>query len=125
MGIRWVNILIEEFTKLMAATYNITINQNADFVRSFQVKENTVIVDIAGYTFEGRLKEAFHHTGHTSFTASIVDAATGTFKLVLTDVQTTAMPGGTYVYDVLMTTAAGVKTRLLSGNAFVIQGVTP
>jgi hypothetical protein len=109
----------------MAATYNITVNQNADFIRSFQVKENNVILDITGFTFEGRLKEAFHHTGHTSFTASIVDAATGTFKLVLTDVQTTAMPGGTYVYDVIMTTAAGVKTRLLSGNAFIIQGVTP
>ena len=109
----------------MAATYNITINQNADFIRSFQVKENTVVLNIAGYTFEGRLKEAFHHTGHTAFTASIVDAATGTFKLVLTDVQTAAMPGGTYVYDVLMTTDLGVKTRLLSGNAFIIQGVTP
>lgn len=109
----------------MAATYNITINQNADFVRSFQVKENTVIVDIAGYTFEGRVKENFHHTGHTSFTASIVDAAAGTFKLVLTDVETGAMPGGTYVYDVIMTDTSSLKTRLLSGNAFVIQGVTP
>ena len=46
-------------------------------------------------------------------------------QFVLTDVQTAAMPGGTYVYDVLMTTDLGVKTRLLSGNAFIIQGVTP
>ena len=109
----------------MAATYNITVNQNADFIRSFQVKENNVILDITNYTFEGRLKESFHTTGHTSFATSITDAVQGAFKISLTDVQTAAMPGGTYVYDVLMTTDAGVKTRLLSGNAFIIQGVTP
>ena len=109
----------------MAATYNITINQNADFIRSFQVKENNVVLDITNFTFEGRIKESFHTPGHTSFTTSIVDAATGTFQIQLTDVQTAAMIGGTSVYDLIMTTAAGVKTRILSGNAFVIQGVTP
>ena len=109
----------------MAATYNITVNQNADFVRSFQVKENNVIVDITNYTFEGRLKESFHSTGHTAFTTAITDAGSGTFTISLADTVTAAMPGGTYVYDVLMTNTGNIKTRLLSGNAFIIQGVTP
>jgi len=109
----------------MSAQYNITVNQNADFIRSFQVKKNNVILNISGYTFTGRIKEAFHTTGHTEFTTSIVDAAAGTFTVSLTDVQTAGMDPGTAVYDVIMLDTATVKTRILQGHAFIRQGVTP
>lgn len=109
----------------MAATYNITINQNADFRRAFQVKEDSVILDITGYTFSGRLKENFHHSGHVDFTTQIEDGAAGTFSIALTDTATGDMDPGTWVYDIVMTTDAGVKTRLIQGNAFLKAGVTP
>ena len=109
----------------MAATYNITINQHADFRRAFQVKENDVVLDITGYSFSGRLKENYNHSGHTDFTTQIEDAAAGTFSVALTDGVTGAMDPGTWVYDIVMTTDAGVKTRLIQGNAFLKQGVTP
>ena len=109
----------------MAATYNITINQNADFRRSFQVKENSVILNITGYSFSGRLKESFHTAGHQDFTTAIENAAQGTFSIALTDAETGAMDPGTWVYDIVMTTDLGVKTRLIQGNAFLRQGVTP
>jgi hypothetical protein len=35
------------------------------------------------------------------------------------------MDPGTWVYDIVMTDAAQDKTRLIQGNAFVKQGVTP
>lgn len=109
----------------MAATYNITINQNADFRRAFQVKEDNVILDITGYSFSGRLKETFNHSGHVDFTTAIVDAAQGSFSIALTDAETGAMDPGTWVYDIIMTDDAGTKTRLIQGNAFLKQGVTP
>jgi hypothetical protein len=109
----------------MASTYNITINQNADFRRAFQIKEDNVILDITGYSFAGRLKENFHHGGHVDFTTAIENAAQGTFSVSLTDTVTGAMDPATWVYDIVMTTSAGVKTRLIQGNAFLRQGVTP
>lgn len=110
----------------MAATYNITINQNSDFQRAFQVKEDSSVLDITGYTFTGRLKENFNHTGHTSFTtAKVAPYTDGTFSISLTDVETADMDGGTWVYDIIMEDDTGTKTRLLNGNAFVKQGVTP
>tara|TARA_R110001606_G_scaffold207178_1_gene354867 strand:+ start:153 stop:482 length:330 start_codon:yes stop_codon:yes gene_type:complete len=109
----------------MSAQYNITINQNTDFIRSFQVKKNNVILDISGYTFTGRIKNSFHTTGHTSFTTSIVDAAAGTFTIALTPVQTAALEPGTNVYDVNMLDTANVTSRVLQGNAVAKQGVTP
>lgn len=109
----------------MAATYNITVNQNADFKRAFQVKKDSVILDISGYSFTARLKETFNATTHVAFTTAIENAAAGTFSVSLTDVQTAAMAPNTWVYDIVMADAAGVKTRLIQGNAFLKQGVTP
>jgi hypothetical protein len=109
----------------MAATYNITINQNADFRRSFQVKENNVILDITNYTFSGRLKQTFNATSYVDFIGSVTDGPAGTFTVELTDVVTADMDPGTWVYDIMMTDTATDKTRLIQGNAFVKQGVTP
>ena len=109
----------------MAATYNITVNQNADFRRAFQVKEDSVIVDITNYTFSGRLKSSFNDDSYVDFVASVTDGPAGTFSILLTDTVTGAMKPGTWVYDVVMTADTGVKTRLLQGNAFLKQGVTP
>jgi len=109
----------------MAATYNITINQNADFRRSFQVKENNVILDITSYTFSGRLKQTFNATSYVDFTATVTDGPAGTFSVLLVDTVTADMDPGTWVYDIMMTDAATDKTRLIQGNAFVKQGVTP
>ncbi len=109
----------------MAATYNITVNQNADFRRAFQVKEDSVIVDITNYTFSGRLKSSFNDDSHVDFNTSIENGAQGTFSINLTDTVTGSMSPGTWVYDVIMTADTGVKTRLLQGNAFLKQGVTP
>lgn len=109
----------------MAATYNITINQNADFRRAFQVKEDNVILDITNYSFSGRLKSSFNDDAHVDFTTQIVDAPAGSFSIALADTLTSTMSPGTWVYDIIMTDTAGTKTRLLNGNAFLKQGVTP
>lgn len=109
----------------MASTYNITINQHADFRRSFQIKKDNVILDITGYNFTARLKESFNATTHVAFTTAIENAAAGTFSIALTDAVTATMVANTWVYDIVMADASGVKTRLIQGNAFLKQGVTP
>jgi hypothetical protein len=108
----------------MSATYNITINQNSDFIRSFQVKENNVILNITGYTFTASTKEATYSTTKVDFVTSVTDGPAGVFTVSLTDAVTAAMDPGTWVYDVLMTDTSGKVTRMLQGNAFVNQGVT-
>ena len=57
--------------------YNIKINKGTDFSRTFALSESSVAIDIAGYTFEGTLKERYTSTQSTSFTMSIVDNALG------------------------------------------------
>jgi hypothetical protein len=109
----------------MAAEYNITINKYSDFKRTFQVKEDGVILDITDFTFTGALKENFQATSSTSFTTEVTDGPAGLFSIILTDVTTGAMDPGTWVYDIIMSAPiTGDKTRLLEGKAFVKQGVT-
>ena len=109
----------------MAATYNITINMNSDFKRSYQLKEDGVIVDLTGYSIAGALKENYRATDKIDFVATITDASQGVFDLSVSDTTTAAMDPGTWVYDVVLTDAQSTKTRLLEGRAFVKQGVTP
>ena len=108
----------------MAAVYNITINKNADFNRGFQVKIDCVPVDISGYEFNATLKETIHDAESVAFTTAIASAVDGLFSVILTDETTASMKPGSWVYDIVMTDTAGIKTRLLEGQAYVKSGVT-
>ena len=108
----------------MAAQYNITINKGADFSRSFAVKTDNVIQDLTGYQFAGTLKPNYNSDVSVPFVATITDAVQGLFSIKLTDTTTTAMTPGNWVYDVVQTDNAGLKTRLLEGQAFVKPGAT-
>ena len=109
---------------MTAAQYNITVNQHSDFSRTFQVKRDGVVQDLTSYSFAGSLKKHHTETTDVDFTATITDAATGKFKIELTDTQTAGMDPGFYQYDVVMTDDAGIKTRLLEGTADVRVGIT-
>jgi hypothetical protein len=109
---------------MAAAEYNITISQNADFKRAFQLKQSNVVVDLTGHSFEGKIKKNFNDTDSTSFTASVTNASAGLWEISLTDTQTSALKPGDQVYDVMMTDGAGVKTRLLQGKAYISPGVS-
>tara|TARA_R110000796_G_scaffold199418_2_gene315607 strand:+ start:249 stop:581 length:333 start_codon:yes stop_codon:yes gene_type:complete len=109
---------------MAAAVYNITIDAQADFARTFEVSEAGVALDITGYTFAAQVREHFHSTDSTAFTTQIVDGPTGLFSISLTDTVTAAMTYGKQYYDIVMTDVAGDKQRLLQGEALVAWGIT-
>jgi hypothetical protein len=109
---------------MAAAEYNITVSQNADFTRAFQLKQSNVVVDLTGSSFEAKIKKNYNETASTSFTASVTNATAGLWEITLTDTQTAALAPGDQVYDVIMTDSAGVKTRLLQGKAYISPGVS-
>ncbi len=109
---------------MAAAEYNITISQNADFKRAFQLKQSNVVVDLTNYSFEGKIKKNFNDTESTSFSTNITNAAGGLWEISLTDTQTAALKAGDQVYDIIMTDNNGDKTRLLQGKAYISPGVS-
>ena len=58
-------------------------------------------------------------------TAAVLSPATsGQIQLNLGNTVTTAMKAGRYVYDVVITSTTGQKTRVLEGSVSVLEGVT-
>ena len=58
------------------------------------------------------------------FTVSFTDTANGIVKIAMTDVVTTGIKAGRYIYDVLITDSSGLKTRIVEGSALVREGAT-
>jgi hypothetical protein len=109
---------------MVAANYNIILEQKADFSRSFKIQLDNADLDITGYSFNATLKERIQSDSGHDFTVSVADSATGTITMTMTDEQTGAIKPGDYVYDLVMTDDAGLKTRLIQGMATVTGGIT-
>jgi hypothetical protein len=109
---------------MVAANYNIIIEQKSDFSRSFKIQSDGSDLDLTSYSFEAKVKERIQSDTSYAFTVTIADAATGAITMTMTDTETAAIKPGEYVYDLVMTDDAGLKSRLLQGMATVTGGVT-
>lgn len=109
---------------MAAANYNIIIDQHQDWSRGFQVKQDDVVVDLTGFTFEAQLRERTQSDTAYDFTVTVLDEAQGLINMSMSDALTSTIPAGDYVYDLVMTNATGGKSRLLQGQASVEAGVT-
>lgn len=109
---------------MSAAQYNITIEKDSDFVRTFVVKQDGTPLNLTDHSFAAQVREHLTSTTATDFTTAVTDAANGGFTISLTDTQTSAMETATQYYDIVMTKPDGKKQRLMEGKAFVTGGVT-
>ncbi len=109
----------------MAAVSNLYIDQGADFSTTLYLTDsNGDILNLTDYTALGQMRKTFG-SGTVAATFTIaMSAATGQVTVTLTDVQTTAITSGRYVYDILLTDSSGDKTRILEGHATVVPSVS-
>jgi len=103
----------------MAATFNITIDQGADFSGRF-----TTGADLTGYTGAALIKDTYGGTTLGTFTVT-TNGTAGTVDLFMDSVATAAIPAGQYVYDVRIANATtGDEQRIAQGAATVSPRVT-
>lgn len=112
----------------MAAVSNIFIDQGADFSTTMEIADtNELALNLTGYTILAQIRKTYSSTTSTSFTTAIdSNPATGKITLSLSDVQTTSLEEGRYVYDVVITNTNSndFKTRVVEGIATVMPSVT-
>ena len=70
------------------------------------------------------MRKHYDSTAFTAFTGTVSNANLGLITISLTASQTNALVAGRYVYDVEITSGAGVITRVLEGQLEVTPGVT-
>ena len=105
--------------------YNITCFQGANFDRTFTITQSSVALNLTGYTSAMQVRTAADSTAYlvslTNGTGITLGGTAGTIAVALTSAQSSAIPAGSYAYDLEITSGAGEVTRLLQG-AFNVQG---
>jgi hypothetical protein len=109
----------------MAAVHNLYIDQGSDFTVQVGVYDDSNAAwDLTGYSAEAKLKKSFSSSTSTSFIANVSGTEDGTVVLTLLASTTSTLEAGRYLYDVVVTSAGGTKTRVIEGVVTVNPGVT-
>jgi len=109
----------------MAATYDITIEQGADWSRDLFLTTSTQgAINIAGRTFASQIRQYPSGSVATSINCSVVSATGGQLRLTVTSAASLLVPTAGAKYDLLMVTSAGVATRLLAGSVNLSPRIT-
>jgi hypothetical protein len=97
---------------------NLVINCGTDFFQTFNLTntQGDTSFNLTNYSIASKLKKHPASSSSTAFTATISNAANGTVGI--------ALKPGRYVYDIVITSSTGYKTRVIEGNALVREGVT-
>ena len=111
----------------MATISNIFIDCGADFSKDITVKDSSgTVTNLTGYTASAQIRKTYESSSATvSLTVAFnADRTTGIITISLTGTQTASVTAGRYVYDVLLTSGSGGKTRAAEGVATFNPRVT-
>jgi hypothetical protein len=107
---------------MQVGTCNLTVPLGADFSQPFT---------IAGYdltTFTAKLQIRVSYAASAALltltNGAGITLGNGTFQINMTNAQTAALPVGLWVYDLKITSASNVVTRLIQGTVKVTDEVT-
>tara|TARA_Y100001972_G_scaffold51577_1_gene63272 strand:+ start:701 stop:1033 length:333 start_codon:yes stop_codon:yes gene_type:complete len=109
----------------MAIIANLFIDQGTDFTVTVDVSDATGgILDLTGYSAAAQIRKTYGSSSKVDFSTSTGTPSQGKVTMSLTDTQTSALESGRYVYDLNITSGAGVTTRVVEGQAIITPGVT-
>ena len=114
----------------MATISNLVIDANADYsstvtISSISSDGTETPFDLTGYTVTASIRKTFASATATAMDITVdPDPATGSVTVGLSDTQTGTLDRGRYVWDMIVTSAGGLVTRVVQGLATVNPSVT-
>lgn len=110
---------------MAAGTYNLTIEQGVDLALQIAVKDASgTTYSLAGSSVSAQIRDDYNGNLLANFSAVTNTGTTGTLALTLSAVTAANLPLSGGKWDLLLTTSAGTKIRLLAGNVTVSGEVT-
>ena len=108
----------------MAIKANLIIDQGSTFSTDINLTNDSgQALSLSGYTGASQMRKHYTSSNSTSFTVSI-NATSGVVTLALSANQTANLVAGRYVYDVEVTDANNVISRIVEGLVTVTPNVT-
>lgn len=109
----------------MAGFVELTLEQGANFTTVLDLKDSGGgILNLTGYSAASQMRKSYYSNTATSFAVTVTDALAGQITMTMNSANTSNVTPGRYVYDVLITSGSGVKTRIIEGIVTVLPSVT-
>lgn len=108
----------------MGTKVNIVIDQGTDFATTVSLTNaEGAQLDLTGMSAASQIRKTYSSSNSTAFTTALANN-NGTLTLSLNNSVTSSLSAGRYVYDVELTDASSVKSRILEGMVTVTPEVT-
>lgn len=109
----------------MAAYSEITIEQGATFNTTVNVADvYNQPINLDGYTASSMMRKSYYSSTSYIIDAQITNNATGEITLSISSANTSILPIGRMVYDLIINDGANTITRVVEGIATVLPSVT-
>jgi len=105
---------------------DLILNAGTDFRSNVDMlADDGTPIDLTGFVFQSQIRKSYYSINATAnIIMTVVDAANGNVSMTLDAANTANISPGKYVYDILVTNAANVKSRLAEGQITVTPRVT-
>ena len=108
----------------MAIKANLVIDQGSTFTATIDLTDaGGAVFNLTNYTVAAQMRKNYTSSTATNFVTSHT-GATGKINLSLIQSTTATLEPGRYLYDVEITSAGGVVTRVVEGIVTVTPGIT-
>jgi hypothetical protein len=110
---------------MAAGVYNLTIEQGVDLALEVAVKDGTgATYSLAGATAAAQIRDTYNGNLLAEFAAVTATGTTGSLTLALNAATASSLPISGGKWDLLLTTSASTKVRLLQGSVAIAGEVT-
>ena len=101
------------------------IEQGATFSSTVNVEDTAgAAINLSGYSAASQMRKSYYATSNTAITSIVTGTANGEITLSMTAANTANLTPGRSVFDLLITSPSGIKTRVIEGIIIVSPGVT-
>ncbi len=109
----------------MAAFQELLIEQGASFSTTVNVEDTAgAAINLSGYSAASQMRKSYYTSTNTTITATVTGNANGEITLSMTPANTANLTPGRQVFDLLITSPTGEKTRVIEGIIVISPGVT-
>lgn len=109
---------------MAAESINIQIDKGTDFSQNFvMTNPDQTIIDLTGYTAVSKIRKYPEDNKFQSFTVGIA-STTGTITLSMGTTVTSQLNVGRNYYDILVTSASSVVSKVFEGSVIVNASVS-
>ena len=109
---------------MAAANLDITIEQGATWNLSLLISTCVASYDLTNCTLRAHIRRNFDFSFLSAIRIEVLNAATGSIKLSLTDEETISLDDSPASWDLFLTNPGGDTLKLIKGNVTIIRANT-